>query len=119
MKKLLLVLFSLFWFSTLASAAVVSSAPVTIVPIVIVTGNAFQQILAASTINNRFSLTIQNNNATDSCWVFLGPNASATKATSILLLAGGSYTRYYPYIPSNAIQVTCASTADTMYLDTQ
>lgn len=119
MKKLLFILFSLFWFSTVVNAAVVSSAPVTIVPIVIATGNTFQQVLAASTINNRFSITIQNNNATDSCWVFLGPNASATKATSILLLAGGSYTRYYPYIPSNAIQVTCVSTSDTMYLDTQ
>jgi hypothetical protein len=82
----------------------------------IATGNTFQTVLAAS--DNRRSLTIQNNNATDSCWVFVG-SGSATKATSILLLAGGSYTRYYPYIPADVIQATCATTADTLYVDTQ
>jgi hypothetical protein len=83
----------------------------------IATGNTFQQVLAA--LSNRQSLTIENNNASDSCWVFVGPSASATKATSILLLSGGSYTRYYPYVPSDAIQATCATTSDTLYVDTQ
>jgi hypothetical protein len=87
----------------------------------IVTGNTFQSVLAAavgSTLRN--SLTIQNNNTNaDSCWVFIGPNASATKATSILLAQGASYTRYYPFIPSDNISATCATTADTLYVDTQ
>jgi hypothetical protein len=87
--------------------------------VAITTGNAFQAVLAAITqTNQRRSLTIENNNATDSCWLFIGAG-SATKATSILLLPGGSYTRYYPYIPTDAIQATCATTSDTLYLDFQ
>lgn len=86
---------------------------------VIATGNTFQTILTAVTSNNqRRSLTIQNNNATDSCWLFIGAG-SATKGTSMLLLAGQGYTRYYPYIPSDVIQATCASTSDTLYADVQ
>ena len=86
---------------------------------VIAAGNTFQTVLAAITsTNQRRSLSIQNNNATDSCWLFVGAGA-ATKGTAILLLAGGSYTRYYPYVPSDAIQATCASTSDTLYVDFQ
>jgi hypothetical protein len=85
----------------------------------IVTGNTFQTVLAAVTQNNqRRSLTIENNNATDSCWVFIG-SAVAAKGTSILLLPGGSYTRYQPYVPADAIQATCTSTNDTLYVDIQ
>lgn len=82
----------------------------------ITTGNTFQQVLAAAT--NRASITIENNNASDSCWLFIGAG-SATKGTSILLLAGGAYTRYFPYVPADAIQATCASNSDTLYVDTQ
>ena len=85
----------------------------------ITAGNTFQTVLAAVTsTGDRRSLTIQDNNATDSCWLFIG-GGSATKGTSILLLAGGSYTRYYPYIPNDAIQATCATTSDTLYVDFQ
>ena len=87
--------------------------------IVIAAGNTFQQALAAVTGNKRRSLTIQNNNAADNCWLYVGPTASATKGTSLLLLPGGSYTRYYPYIPNDNIAATCATTADTLYVDTQ
>jgi hypothetical protein len=87
--------------------------------VVIATGNTFQTVLAAITLNNqRRSLTIQNNNTTDSCWIFIGSGA-ATKATSIVLLPGGSYTRYLPYVPADAIQATCTTTADTLYIDIQ
>lgn len=86
---------------------------------VIAAGNTFQTILTAVTNNNqRRSLTIQNNNAADSCWLFIGAG-SATKGTSILLVFSQAYTRYYPYVPSDAIQATCATTADTLYVDIQ
>lgn len=84
--------------------------------VTIATGNTFQTVLPAG---NRQSLTIENNNTnSDNCWIFVG-SAVATKATSILLLAGGSYTRYFPFIPNDAIQATCTSTSDTLYVDTQ
>lgn len=87
---------------------------------VIAAGNTFQSVLAAITqTNQRRSLTIENNNAADNCWLFIGATGSATKATSILLLPGGSYTRYYPYIPNDNIAATCASTSDTLYVDLQ
>lgn len=85
----------------------------------ITTGGTFQSLLptlASGVV--RQSLTIQNNNATDNCWIFLGPLALATESTSILLLPGGSYTRYWPYVPSDAINVTCVSNGDTIYGDT-
>lgn len=95
--------------------------------VVIATGNTFQQVLASiigatgqtGVANVRQSLTIENNNASDSCWVFIGPTASAAKGTSILLLAGGSYTRYWPYVPPDNIAATCASNSDTLYVDSQ
>jgi len=90
--------------------------------VTITTGNTFQQALASTlgTTTQRQSLTIQNNNtSTDNCWVFFGATASATKATSALLQPGQAYTRYWPFVPSDAIQVTCASTNDTMYVENQ
>lgn len=89
-------------------------------PVTISNGNAFQTILSALTAGNiRRSITVQNNNTnTDSCWLFIGSGA-ATKGTSILLAPGGSYQRYYPYVPSDAFQATCTTTNDTMYLDIQ
>lgn len=88
--------------------------------VVIATGNTFQTVLASNfnTTVQRQQLTINNNNATDSCWVFLG-SGTATKGTSILLLAGASYRREWPYVPSDAVQATCASSSDTLYVDTQ
>jgi hypothetical protein len=97
--------------------------------VTIVTGNTFQQVLAATTFTvdqQRKSLTIHNNNTSDNCWIAFGAvngvaitAANATKAESILLLPGGSYQRYFPYVPSDAIIGTCASNSDTMYIDTQ
>jgi hypothetical protein len=96
--------------------------------VTIATGNTFQTILASNvgTAARRQSLTIQNNNTTDSCWLSFGKIGSTTitagnaaKASSILLLAGGSYTRYWPYVPNDEIEATCTTTSDTLYLDTQ
>jgi len=87
--------------------------------IVITTGATFQVVLAAvTTTPQRRSLTINNNNASDSCWIYLGAG-TATKGTSILLLAGASYRRDGPYIPSDEIQATCANSGDSIYLDAQ
>jgi hypothetical protein len=127
MEKIYLALMRLMYVFmlslALSSAAHAQASPTAIftnnVSATIATGNTFQTVLSA-TVNaySRKSLTIQNNNSTDSCWIFIG-SGSATKATSILLLAGGSYTRYYPYVPADAIQATCATTSDTLYVDYQ
>lgn len=84
----------------------------------ITTGNTFQQIVAAN--NSLQSVTIQNNNTnTDNCWVFVGATASATKGHSIILQPGGSWQRYWPYTPAEAINITCTTTSDTFYADWQ
>lgn len=94
----------------------------------ITTGAAFQTVLSAVTqTNQRRSLTIENNNASDNCWITFGTLANGTKitaanaakGTSILLIPGGSLTRYYPYVPNDEIEATCATTSDTLYIDTQ
>ena len=85
--------------------------------VTITTGTTFQTVIAAG---NYRSLTIQNNNTnTDNCWVYVVNTGSPTTANSILLTPGAAYTRYFPYIPNGAIQATCATTADTLYADTQ
>jgi hypothetical protein len=97
--------------------------------VAIATSGTFQQILAATTTSNtiRQSLTIENNSTspTMQCWIFLGPTSatvaggvSAVISNSILLLQGGSYTRYWPIVPSDAVQATC-QTGGTLYVDTQ
>lgn len=90
--------------------------------VTITTGNTFQTVLPTiiGTSTSRQSLTIQNNNTggTDSCWVFLG-SGSATVGKSISLAVGQAYTRFWPYVPPDAIQATCATTNDTLYVDTQ
>lgn len=83
--------------------------------VVIATAGTFQSILAA--LNNKSSLTIQNNNATDTCWIQIGSSQSITEGHAIELLAGQAYTRYFPYVPADAIQGTCANNSDTMYVD--
>lgn len=104
-----------------AKAQPISTPAVTTnLSIVITAGNTFQQVMAALVPPaQRRSLTIQNNNTTtDNCWVYVG-SGSATKGASILLLPAGAYTRYFPYVPSDVIQATCASTSNTIYVDVQ
>jgi hypothetical protein len=87
---------------------------------VITTGGTFQTILTSilGTTTQRKALTIENNNTTDNCYLFIGAG-SAAAGTSILLLPGGSYTRYWPYVPSDVFQATCANNSDTLYIDVQ
>lgn len=88
--------------------------------VVITTGSGFQQILASTlTTTPRRSLTVQNNNLSDNCWVFIGALANATTARSALLLPGASYSRFWPYVPSDAISGNCNTTGSTMYVESQ
>lgn len=124
MKRLFALLFAFAWLASPATAAEnVLAFPTTNASVVITTGNTFQTVLAiVSPTAGRRSLTIQNNNATDSCWISFGVGVTAgnaTKGKSILLLAGQSYTRYFPYVPSDEIEATCATTSDTLYVDSQ
>jgi hypothetical protein len=89
--------------------------------VAITTGGTFQQLLSAVPTNSsaRKSLLIQNNNtAATNCFVFIG-SGTATLGTSILLLQGISYQRYFPLVPSDVIQGTCATTGNTLYVDYQ
>lgn len=111
-----------------ATAHAQTNAATTNGSVTITTGATFQTVLTAVASGSiRRSLTIQNNNATSSClssnncdvcYVFIGAS-SATKGHSIELSATQAYTRFYPYVPSDAIQATCDSTNDTLYVDTQ
>lgn len=110
--------------------------------VTVTTGNTFQLILAAAgpgTSNVRQSLTIQNNNSTDACYLIVGQatqvtsgstttstnltingaTVTAAQASIYLVGKGGWYTRYWPYVPSDPIYATCASTGDSLYVDIQ
>lgn len=115
-----------------AATALADGNPVSGVPInrstlnssvVITTGATFQPVLASiigtttAITTQRQSLTIQNNNTnTDNCWIFIG-SGTATAAKSIILAPGQAYTRYWPFVPSDAIQATCTTANDTLYVD--
>jgi hypothetical protein len=118
----------------LASPAAAQTYPAATTPrpIKITTGLTFQAALAAA---NRRSITIQNNNATDACYLLVGGpwQAGDTTSTSrtinsvsvtgiqgaILLAAGQTYSRGFPYVPNDAILATCATTGDSLYVDFQ
>ncbi len=127
----------------------VIQAPTTNDSVKITTGLTYQLLLAAQTPTQppppsaRHSLTIENNNVSagafgaDLCYVIIGTTqvtpATTTTSTnitingvtmtaaqaSIVLAPGGSYQRYYPYVPSDAIYVTCTTTGDSLYVDIQ
>lgn len=102
----------------------------------ITTGGTFQEIRRG---NNRWSITIQNNQtSTDNCWIIpngagqitAGTTTLSTNVTingvtetaqqaSILLTPGLPWQRYYPYVPNDPIYGTCASTGDSLYVDEQ
>jgi copper(I)-binding protein len=121
--------------ATVAGAAAQSAIPSGNWSVKITTGNTFQIVQGAN--NARRALTIQNNNAADSCYVNIdgsvvaGNTTSTTVTTSdskqsmtaaqasILLVPGGSYTRYYPYTDGGPITVTCATAGDSLYVGIQ
>jgi hypothetical protein len=86
--------------------------------VTIATGNKFQQIVPSnSTGADRRALTIQNNASNgDNCWVYVGGD-KASKDSSVVLAPGKSYDRYWPFVPSDTIQATCASSSDNLYVE--
>ena len=86
--------------------------------VTIATGNTFQQVIGSNgSAAERRALIIKNNNTNgDTCWVFFG-DAKASKEESVVLPSGGSYVRYWPFVSSDALLATCASTSDTLYVE--
>jgi hypothetical protein len=131
-----------FLLGVIVSSPAVAEPPVDIpeanLSIKVATGNTYQAIVPAlpnPPQQSRRSITIENNNATDICEIDVtgavaigdttatahtigGVSLTAIQA-SIRLLPGGSWQRYYPFIPSNAIVGTCDSTGDSLYVSGQ
>jgi hypothetical protein len=80
--------------------------------------NKFQQILASSGTPRRMLRITNNNTDGDSCWVFAG-SGQASKEGSYEVGPGKEYLRYPPFVPSGAIQATCASSSDTLDVEYQ
>ena len=117
-----------------ASAQQANQSPTSNQSVKIATGLTYQTLIPAG--KNMRSLTMQNNNGTDSCWIEVsglvtsgmttgssvtpvGLPAITAQQASIFLPAGASYSRYYPLIPSGPIVGTCAANTDSIYLDIQ
>jgi hypothetical protein len=103
----------------LRSAAFAQTLPApTNTVVTINTANKFQQALASSGTARRMLRMTNNNNNGDSCWVFVG-SGQASKEGGYAVLPGKEYLRYPPFVPSDAIQVTCASSSDTLDVEYQ
>lgn len=120
MKRFLLIAIALMLAAPASAQTLMQGVPISKSTVnksaVIAAGGTFQTVLASTVV--RTALTVENNNATDSCWLYIG-GGSATEGTAILLLAGGSYVRYWPFLPNDTLQATCANTSDTLYIDYQ
>lgn len=93
MKRLLLLLFVLWAPLANAQSAVVTqpyARTTTNNSGTIAVTNTFQSIWAATA--GRAGCTVQNNSATNAMYVYFGPIASATTATSVKLAAGQALT---------------------------
>jgi hypothetical protein len=100
-----------------AAFAQTPTAPTNTV-VTISTANKFQQILASSGTPRRMLRISNNNNYRDSCWVFVG-SGQASKEGSYVVLPGKEYLRYPPFVSSDVIQATCASSSDTLDVEYQ
>ena len=116
MKKFFASALTLGLLCSSAMGQAVTSAPTTNASASITTGGTFQLLLAAKA---RHSLTVQNNNTNgDNCRIYVGSGVPST-ANSVLLSSTMPYTRYYPFLPNDALWGTCDQTNDTIYVDTQ
>lgn len=114
----------------------------------VTTGGTFQLLLPAisgsSGVNSiRQVLIVQNNNVTtgalssDLCYLLQGANIVVVPGTTTLTTnitvnggtmtaaqassvygAGGSYNRLFPYVPSEPLYMTCATTGDSFHVQT-
>jgi hypothetical protein len=136
MKKFLIALSFIFVGTHAFAQAVPVPAATTPLSSAITTGLTYQVLKAALAPPAQLrSLTIENNNASDTCWIEVSGAVVATNTTStsitvnghsitavqasVMLLPGGSYTRYYPYIPNGPIVGTCTYNTDSIYVDVQ
>jgi hypothetical protein len=90
--------------------------------VTIVTGNKFQKILPENDTgkDRRAALIIDNNNTNgDSCWVFVGTGRASQEKSDKVLAPGERYVRYWPFVPSDEVQATCASSSDTLSIEYQ
>lgn len=86
--------------------------------VTIATGNKFQQILPENNSGkDRRALVIENKNTNgDSCWVFVGTGEASKEESDQILAPGDEYIKYWPFVPADEIQATCASSSDTLSL---
>jgi hypothetical protein len=91
------------------------------ISVTIVTGNKFQEILPQNDPGkDRRTLIIDNNNTnSDSCWVFVGTGRASQEKSDKVLAPGERYVRYWPFVPSDEVQATCASSSDTLSVEYQ
>ena len=89
--------------------------------VTIAAGNKFQQILPENdTGKKRRALVIDNENKNgDSCWVFIGTGQASKEESDKVLAPGDEYVEYWPFVPSDEVQATCASSSDTLSVEYQ
>jgi hypothetical protein len=102
----------------LLGSTALAQTPSTNTVVTINTANKFQQILASNGTARRMVRIGNNNNGRDSCWVFAG-SGHASKEASYEVPPGTAYLRYPPFVTSDAIQATCASSSDTLDVEYQ
>jgi len=103
----------------LGSAVFAQTSPASTDTVVTINNaNKFQEVLASSGTARRMLRISNNNTNRDSCWVFVG-SGQASKEGSYAVLPGKEYLRYPPFVSSDAIQATCASSSDTLDVEYQ
>lgn len=84
----------------------------------VTTGGTFQAVAASST--TRLSLDFVNLSGNgDACYIYLGTIGSATTSNSIKVADQQEYLRASGTIPSDAFNITCATTGDHFYAAVQ
>lgn len=99
------------------AAPMVTSSPTENLSSKIATGNTWQ-IVAQPNIA-RQSIDFVNTNATDACWLYLGPAAPTLTSQAWPVKAGAEFYRGIGMVPSDEVWATCATTNDTYYLTVQ
>ncbi len=137
---------SLFAAAAFSVAQAQTNAATIPLPVKITTGGTFQLILPAigAPPAMRRLLIIENNNVSaasfsaDLCYIIVGGAGQVVAGTTTLSTnitingvtltaaqassvysAGGSYNRTWPLVPSDAVYGTCATTGDSLYVETQ